>query len=69
MRECRITPTELRALQAGVPGRVVAKMKAAGFVFESETCPVKLARPYDVQGDVDTGELIYRQDDSAGAAK
>ncbi len=54
-KECRITPEDV---EQG-PAHMTAKLKAAGFVFEREGCPVVLAREWTHERDGDG--WIYRQ--------
>jgi hypothetical protein len=64
-RECSITREDLRSFHCGEPAALVAKMKAAGFVFEREQCPVKIAPPYHIKGLPD-GTLQFIQFESPG---
>jgi len=46
------------------PRKFVEDMKAAGFIFESESCPVKIKHPWDSVRSPE-GVVVFRQWDSA----
>jgi hypothetical protein len=57
MRTCVLTVEEQKSFD---PVAFVAKLKAAGFKFVSEACPVKLAPGWDTIPGPD-GQVIWRQ--------
>lgn len=56
-RVCVLTVAEQSTLD---PDTFVAKLKAAGFVFVSETCPIKLRKPWSAHR-LSDGSFEYRQ--------
>lgn len=45
------------------PDEFTKKLKAAGFKLDSETCPVKITKPWD-NVDGENGDIIWRQWDA-----
>ncbi len=65
-RECIVTSKEIAAMHRGKPEPLVQKLKAAGFVFVREACPVKIAAPWRAEGLPHDGSVKFTQEDSAG---
>jgi hypothetical protein len=57
MRTCILTTDEQKTFD---PVKFTGKLKAAGFEFDRETCPVKIKRPWAVKSLPD-GSAEYRQ--------
>jgi len=57
MREFTVTPK--MAIELG-PDGVMRQMKEQGFRFVSETCPIKLADHYSIEG-FEGGIVVYKQ--------
>lgn len=58
LRTCTLTAQDRQNFD---PAAFTAKLKAAGFLFDSETCPVKIKKPWHASEDAATGSVIYRQ--------
>lgn len=43
------------------PDEFTAALKKAGFIFDSERCPVQLRQPYDKVFDEANGVVVWRQ--------
>lgn len=57
LRTCFMTVEERISFD---PVAFSAKLRAAGFTFVSDTCPIKLCRPFD-QVDLCDGTILWRQ--------